>query len=170
MDLCDVDSVRRPSVVTFIAAVIGGAVLIAGALLVGVLIATDTSGEFRALHAEFQSKRTNTLAAMRSAMEAGDPAMARKIGQRYREVADAEFMKLLSSADQAAELAERAAWRRQGVAVGMTAERVLLSSWGPPQKVNRTVSSSGVSEQWVYAGGNYLYFQDGVLRTIQVSP
>jgi hypothetical protein len=61
---------------------------------------------------------------------------------------------------------ELAQWRKEGVSLGMTSERVLLSNWGRPQKVNRTTTAGGVHEQWVYDGG-YLYFQDGILTSIQ---
>lgn len=57
--------------------------------------------------------------------------------------------------------------RKQGVAIGMSAADVLASSWGKPQKVNTTTTAYGVREQWVYGGGNYLYFENGVLKTIQ---
>lgn len=67
----------------------------------------------------------------------------------------------------AAKKRELAKWKKEGVNIGMTAERVLLSSWGKPESVNRTTNAFGVREQWVYGGGNYLYFQDGVLTSIQ---
>jgi CHASE3 domain sensor protein len=64
-----------------------------------------------------------------------------------------------------AELARR---KREGVRIGMTQEEVLQSNWGRPESVNRTVTSRGTREQWVYPGmRNYLYFEDGVLTTIQ---
>ena len=63
--------------------------------------------------------------------------------------------------------AEKAEKRRQGVDVGMSAQDALDSSWGKPQKVNRTTGAYGVHEQWVYGGGGYLYFENGILRTIQ---
>lgn len=65
-----------------------------------------------------------------------------------------------------AEAKERAEWRKEGVSIGMTAERVRLSSWGRPNHINRTIYGSGVREQWVYNGG-YLYFEDGILTAIQ---
>lgn len=49
---------------------------------------------------------------------------------------------------------------------GMTAEQC-RASWGRPQDINRTTGSFGVHEQWVYDGYNYLYFEDGILTTIQ---
>ena len=56
--------------------------------------------------------------------------------------------------------------KRQGVRIGMSEQDVLDSSWGRPSKVNRTTTRYGVREQWVYGGG-YLYFEDGVLTSIQ---
>ena len=49
---------------------------------------------------------------------------------------------------------------------GMTAEQC-RASWGRPEDINRTEGSYGVHEQWVYGDGNYLYFEDGYLTTIQ---
>jgi hypothetical protein len=59
--------------------------------------------------------------------------------------------------------------RKSGVSLGMSKEDVLASSWGHPKSINRSVYSFGVREQWVYGGGNYLYFKDGVLDSIQTS-
>lgn len=54
-----------------------------------------------------------------------------------------------------------------GVAIGMTAAQVLASTWGKPKDINRTTRASGVHEQWVYGNGNYLYFENGVVTSIQ---
>jgi hypothetical protein len=85
-----------------------------------------------------------------------------------------EAQKLLSNAyvivekNQAAyRKRELAQWKKEGVSIGMTPERVLQSSWGKPEKINTTTNAFGTSEQWVYRGHNYLYFQDGKLTTIQ---
>lgn len=51
------------------------------------------------------------------------------------------------------------------VVVGMTDEMCLLS-WGEPNSKNITTSTGINSEQWVY-DGNYLYFDNGILSTIQ---
>ena len=45
-------------------------------------------------------------------------------------------------------------------------EELCIESWGKPLKINRTTSASGVHEQWVYIGG-YLYFDNGILTSIQ---
>jgi hypothetical protein len=54
------------------------------------------------------------------------------------------------------------------VHLGMTAEQA-IAGWGRPRDINRTSGSFGVHEQWVYGeyGSGYLYFEDGVLTTIQ---
>ena len=40
-------------------------------------------------------------------------------------------------------------------------------AWGNPKDINKTIGSYGVHEQWVYGGDNYLYFENGILTTIQ---
>lgn len=55
----------------------------------------------------------------------------------------------------------------QPVTIGMTTEEVLTKGWGKPNDINRTTTAYGVSEQWVYNGYKYLYFEDGILKTIQ---
>ena len=55
----------------------------------------------------------------------------------------------------------------QPVTLGMTREEVLTEGWGKPSDINRTTSASCVSEQWVYPDYKYLYFEDGILVTIQ---
>lgn len=51
--------------------------------------------------------------------------------------------------------------------IGMTAEEVRNSTWGEPSKINKTTTEYGVSEQWVYGGGKYVYLDDGVVTAIQ---
>jgi hypothetical protein len=51
------------------------------------------------------------------------------------------------------------------VSIGMTADQVRLS-WGKPNKVNATLTSQNQREQWVY-GKQYLYMQNGVLKSMQ---
>ena len=49
--------------------------------------------------------------------------------------------------------------------LGMTS-RMAVISIGEPIEKNKTTGSFGVHEQWVYKS-KYLYFEDGVLKTIQ---
>jgi len=51
------------------------------------------------------------------------------------------------------------------VLLGMTKEMCQLS-WGEPNSINETISTNGISEQWVYSD-NYLYFDNGILTAIQ---
>ena len=55
---------------------------------------------------------------------------------------------------------------KRGVSIGMSMQEALASSWGKPRKVNRTITATRIREQWVYSG-SYLYFEDGVLTSIQ---
>ena len=57
--------------------------------------------------------------------------------------------------------------KKQGVNLGMTKQQVLDSCWGEPQKINTSIGSWGTHEQWVYGNGNYLYFENGKLTSIQ---
>lgn len=54
------------------------------------------------------------------------------------------------------------------VQTGMTKEQA-LAAWGRPRDINRTTSSYGTREQWVYgeSGSGYLYFEDDRLTTVQ---
>ncbi len=52
------------------------------------------------------------------------------------------------------------------VFTGMTKEQA-RASWGEAYKVNRTTTQYGVHEQWVYGPTCYLYFDDGILTSIQ---
>lgn len=56
---------------------------------------------------------------------------------------------------------------KSSVSVGMTKDQVLNSTWGKPKDKNKTTTANGVSEQWVYSGYRYLYFENGILTTIQ---
>ncbi len=87
------------------------------------------------------------------------------VGTKYAQQAAA----LIARADKEDATAQAAAKRKQGVAIGMSKEDVLASSWGRPDKINSTHTAFGTREQWVYRerGSGYLYFENGVLTTIQ---
>ena len=65
------------------------------------------------------------------------------------------------------EAEEKARKKREGVHIGMTKQEVLDSSWGEPYDINKSIGSWGVHEQWCYEGYNYLYFENGILTSIQ---
>jgi len=52
------------------------------------------------------------------------------------------------------------------VEIGMS-KNMCIESWGNPEDINKTIGNYGVHEQWVYGDGDYLYFEDGKLTTIQ---
>ena len=52
------------------------------------------------------------------------------------------------------------------VKIGWTKE-MCVASWGKPYDINRTTSEYGTHEQYVYSLKKYLYFENGVLTTIQ---
>lgn len=52
------------------------------------------------------------------------------------------------------------------VKIGMTSE-MCVEAWGKPNDINRTTGSWGTHEQWVYDNDCYLYFENGILTTIQ---
>jgi hypothetical protein len=103
----------------------------------------------------------------RVALKAGSPELAvSTIDECQSELRPGPATELRARAAVAAERADLVKRKREGVRIGMTQEDVLKSSWGRPRRVNRTTTARGVDEQWVYEGG-YLYFSDGILRTVQ---
>lgn len=51
-------------------------------------------------------------------------------------------------------------------AIGMTAEEVKESTWGTPKEINKTTYEWGITEQWVYSGYRYIYFENGKVTSI----
>lgn len=51
--------------------------------------------------------------------------------------------------------------------IGMTKDQVLNTSWGKPNRINTTENAWGIHEQWCYSGQRYIYFDDGIVTTIQ---
>lgn len=93
-----------------------------------------------------------------------------------------EFIVLITEAIELGEIenkkekAEIEKWEKErkrraalpGVSIGDSANHVIKNtSWGRPDSVNKTTTSAGTREQWVYGSRNYLYFTNGILTTIQ---
>lgn len=55
---------------------------------------------------------------------------------------------------------------KKNVRIGWT-KQMCIESWGKPKDINKTTTQYSVREQWVYGNGNYLYFENGKLTTIQ---
>ena len=49
----------------------------------------------------------------------------------------------------------------------MTKDEVLNSTWGKPEKINKTTTRYGTSEQWCYSQNKYIYFENGIVTSIQ---
>jgi hypothetical protein len=87
-----------------------------------------------------------------------------------KEIADGE--KKRREVEKVEEWALRNRLARPTAVIGMSKDQVVNeTSWGVPESVNRTVTANGVDEQWVYRTaphhGDYLYFHDDVLVTMQ---
>ena len=51
--------------------------------------------------------------------------------------------------------------------IGMTKEEVRESTWGEPKRIHKTSNTYGITEQWVYEYHKYIYFDDGIVTSIQ---
>lgn len=131
------------------------------------------------LQAKCVTNAASMVAEAASSIRAGDPDSAVRLMAECdgsmtdpKAIAQLERARDAEKAQDAKRLcevlaAEKKRKRSEGVRVGMSMQDVLDSSWGRPESVNRTTSAHGTREQWVCGGRNYLYFEDGVLTTIQ---
>ena len=87
--------------------------------------------------------------------------------KNFRNDIEKQQQSLQASLVESKKAMENVSTKSQGVRIGMIQQEVLNSSWGKPKSVNKTTTPYGVHEQWVYGGNNYLYFEDGILTTIQ---
>lgn len=51
--------------------------------------------------------------------------------------------------------------------IGMTKSEVENSTWGKPEDINKTTTAYGTREQWCYSGYKYIYFENGIVTSIQ---
>jgi hypothetical protein len=52
------------------------------------------------------------------------------------------------------------------VVIGMTGEEC-VRAWGWPESVNTTDTARVLHSHWFYSGGQYVYFENGILTSIQ---
>ncbi len=97
----------------------------------------------------------------------GDHLQKSKEAVALLETAKKAKVQQWDKAQKEADRIYKARKKKEGVRIGMTQQDVLDSMWGRPERVNRTISARGVHEQWVYGSGGYLYFEDGILTTVQ---
>ena len=100
-----------------------------------------------------------------------DPAIIKeqlKAKQEAREIELETYNKRLEAESKARERQQKIQDAKPGARIGMTKKQVLTkTSWGEPDDVNTTTTGNGELEQWIYDGGSYLYFKNGVLISIQ---
>lgn len=51
--------------------------------------------------------------------------------------------------------------------IGMNKYEVIDSTWGSPEKINKTMTSYGKHEQWCYSNYRYIYFENEIVTSIQ---
>lgn len=100
---------------------------------------------------------------------ASEPELVKQIVTTRAYHANVERTERLDAQRQSLALAacERAGIKAGSVRIGMSMQQVKDCGWGLPTEVNRTVTAKRVSEQWVYPGRAYLYFDNGKLSKIQ---
>jgi hypothetical protein len=59
--------------------------------------------------------------------------------------------------------------RRQAVSVGMTREQLDTSCWGKPTSISTSTIGANKFELLVYQGYDYVYLEDDVVKSVQVS-
>jgi hypothetical protein len=82
-----------------------------------------------------------------------------KLLSKYKDTEEFEYAKELQNIDFDEPIIKRPE-------IGMTANEV-IEIWGNPIDINRTETKYGVSEQWVFIGNKYIYFEDGFVIAIQ---
>lgn len=95
-----------------------------------------------------------------------DTTRDKKIDSIYKPIADE-----LAKQQKAAEVKKQEVLKQQvtnsAPQIGMSQQEVESSKWGKPKKINTTVTKYGKSEQWVYDNYRYVYFEDGIVSSIQ---
>lgn len=132
----------------------------------------DAAATAAARSAKFAAERTGIVAQAKKLVAERKYREAVDLRDKYVWADDAALEAIVAPAREklvAAAIAKnRAERKKEGVRIGMTVQEVIESSWGKPAHVNRTTSTYGTREQWVYPGyHNYLYFENGVLTSIQ---
>ena len=82
-----------------------------------------------------------------------------KLFTKYKDTEEYKYAKELQNIDYDELIIKRPE-------IGMTPNEV-IEIWGNPIDINRTKTKYGTSEQWVFLGGKYVYFDDGFVTAIQ---
>jgi hypothetical protein len=121
----------------------------------------------RASAAECEKTDVSVIYAMQLAESADNLERGRVAREDLRQEQEREAERERKAAAKQRQIAAAQA-KKPGARIGMSPEQVTKeTSWGKPNHINRTTTAHGVHEQWVYGGGNYLYFENGRLTAIQ---
>lgn len=107
----------------------------------------------------------------RAAAIGGNPsAFCHALGKSLRTDKDPEFKRAMierASREFASTLkfGQQSEIRQKRVSIGMTT-CMAIAAWGRPERINQSVGGYGLHEQWAYPA-NYLYFEDGILKSYQ---
>jgi hypothetical protein len=109
-----------------------------------------------------------------TAMEKSQPDFAERVRSDY-EYSISQVLSLVNRDEYLKDLEDRfgkefaMAILDHRVAIGMPREAV-LESWGRPSDINRTITESVTSEQWVYGtipNAKFVYLEDGLVTSLQ---
>jgi hypothetical protein len=120
---------------------------------------------------EFQFERERKCNAQRR-MNSDSPVIdycAAEISQAERRDIEAGLVAQERANNQRKKAAAEFSARSKFVSIGMTEAQVRKTQWGKPQHINSSTGRWGSHDQWVYAGNQYLYFENGILTSIQQS-
>jgi hypothetical protein len=59
--------------------------------------------------------------------------------------------------------------RNKVISVGMTVTQLYASCWGKPKSINISVMGSTKTEMLLYEGYNYVYAENGIVKSIETS-
>ena len=82
-----------------------------------------------------------------------------KLLKKYKDTEEYRYAKRLHYIDYDEPIVKRPE-------IGMTPDKV-REIWGNPININRTETTYGISEQWVFVGYKYVYFEEGIVTAIQ---
>lgn len=101
----------------------------------------------------------------------GTPCIGSKeLTDKINKAKAVELNRQIARSQQEAEDKKRS-FRREP-SIGISAISAMDSAWGRPDSINKTVTSRGETEQWVYLGtgfakNKYLYFTNGIMTSAQ---
>jgi hypothetical protein len=114
----------------------------------------------------------NLAAQLRLELQKAEEERARIAQLNQADLDAAKAQREMEAAKKREEQTKIEAFAKHRVWIGMTTAECIQSCSGPLQ-INKTLTAKGLEEQWVYPSGeegklSYLYFENGILTTIQL--